>query len=474
MSRDPAVPAGPGGAAGLHARHRAVLPGWLTLYYERPIELTHGEGRHVWDADGNRYLDFFGGILTTMTAHALPEVAKAVAEQAGRILHSSTLYLNRTMVELAERIAELSGIPDARVFFTTSGTEANDAALLLATTYRRSNQVLAMRNSYHGRSFATVAVTGNRGWSPTSLSPLQTLYVHGGVRARGPYAHLSDAAFIDACVADLHDVLGQAHGTVAALIAEPVQGVGGFTSPPDGLFAAFREVLDRHGILWISDEVQTGWGRTGDHFWGWQAHAAGGPPDVLTFAKGIGNGMSVGGVVARAEVMNCLAVNSISTFGGSPVTMAAALANLTHLLDHDLQGNARRVGGPLIERLRAACAGLPAVREVRGRGLMVGIELAEPGTGRPSPETAAAVLEEARARGLLVGKGGGHDSSVLRVAPPLSLTAAEAEEGADILAAALRAATAPRAAPAPGESPPAAPAPGESPPDAPAPGRSAP
>lgn len=196
---------------GLHERHLAVSPEWLALYYRHPLELTHGEGRHVWDADGNRYLDFFGGILTTMTAHALPEVTKAVAEQAGRIIHSSTLYLNRPMVEMAERIATLSGIPDARVFFTTSGTEANDTALLLATAYRRSNQILAMRNSYHGRSFSTVSITGNQAWSPTSLSPLQTLYVHGGVRSRGPYAELSDERFIQACVADLEDLLGHTH-----------------------------------------------------------------------------------------------------------------------------------------------------------------------------------------------------------------------------------------------------------------------
>ncbi|MGI5348069.1 aspartate aminotransferase family protein [Streptomyces sp. CA-250714] len=423
----------------LHARHRAVLPDWLALYYAEPLELTHGEGRHVWDAEGRRYLDFFGGILTTMTAHALPEVTKAVAEQAGRVLHTSTLYLNRPMVELAERIAALSGIPDARVFFTTSGTEANDAALLLATTYRRSNQVLAMRNSYHGRSFTTVGITGNRSWSPTSLSPLQTLYVHGGVRSRGPFAHLDDAEFIDACVTDLADMLGQARADVAALIAEPVQGVGGFTSPPDGLYAAFRELLQQHGILWISDEVQTGWGRTGDHFWGWQAHDAAGPPDMLTFAKGIGNGMSVGGVVARAEIMNCLDANSISTFGGSPVTMAAANANLGYLLEHDLQGNARRVGGLLLERLRAAAAGLGVVREVRGRGLMAGIELVLPGTEEPSPEAASIVLEAAREGGVLIGKGGGHSTAgVLRIAPPLTLTVAEAEEGAAVLESALR------------------------------------
>ncbi|QFZ73535.1 aminotransferase class III-fold pyridoxal phosphate-dependent enzyme [Streptomyces fagopyri] len=421
----------------LYARHKAVLPDWLALYYQDPLEITHGEGRHVWDADGNKYLDFFGGILTTMTAHALPEVTKAVSEQAGRIIHSSTLYLNRPMVELAERIAQLSGIPDARVFFTTSGTEANDTALLLATAHRRSNQILAMRNSYHGRSFSAVGITGNKGWSPTSLSPLQTLYVHGGVRTRGPYAGLSDAGFIAACVEDLRDLLGHVRAP-AALIAEPVQGVGGFTIPPDGLYAAFREVLDEHGILWISDEVQTGWGRTGEHFWGWQAHDAAGPPDMLTFAKGIGNGMSIGGVVARAEIMNCLDSNSISTFGGSPVTMAAGLANLSYLLEHDLQGNARRVGGLLIERLRAIAEQVDGVREVRGRGLMIGVELVKPGTGEAHPEGAAAVLEAAREEGLLIGKGGGHDTSVLRIAPPLSLTVAEAEEGAAILDRALR------------------------------------
>ncbi|WP_432174997.1 aspartate aminotransferase family protein [Streptomyces sp. Tue6028] len=421
----------------LYARHKAAMPDWLALYYEDPIEITHGEGRHVWDAQGNKYLDFFGGILTTMTAHALPEVTKAVSEQAGRIIHTSTLYLNRPMVELAERIAQLSGIPDARVFFTTSGTEANDTALLLATAHRQSNQILAMRNSYHGRSFSAVGITGNKSWSPTSLSPLQTLYVHGGVRTRGPYAGLGDAEFIAACVDDLEDLLGHVRPP-AALIAEPIQGVGGFTTPPDGLYAAFREVLDRHGVLWIADEVQTGWGRTGDHFWGWQAHADAGPPDMLTFAKGIGNGMSIGGVVARAEIMNSLDSNSISTFGGSPVTMAAGLANLGYLLEHDLQGNARRVGGLLIERLRAIAAQLDGVREVRGRGLMIGVELVKAGSDEANPEAAAAVLEAAREEGLLIGKGGGHNTSVLRIAPPLSLTVAEAEEGAAILERALR------------------------------------
>lgn len=422
----------------LYDRTRAVLPSWLALYYAEPIELDHGSGRHVWDADGNRYLDFFGGILTTMTEHALPAVTEAVAAQAAKLVHSSTLYLNRPMVELCEEIAEVSGIPDAKVFLTTSGTEANDAALLLASSRNGANQILALRNSYHGRSFSTIGITGNSAWSPTSLSPFQTYYVHGGQRYRSPFAHLSDEDFVKACVADLEDVLDQTDGRVAALIAEPIQGVGGFTSGPDGVLGAFAEVLRARNILWISDEVQTGWGRTGEHFWGWQAHEA--TPDIVTFAKGVGNGLSMGGVIAPAAIMDNLPANSISTFGGSPITSAGALANLRHLREHDLQANAAKVGPILLDGLKAAR--VPVVGDVRGKGLMIGVELVEPGSGTPgraAPALATAVLEGCRERGLLVGKGGLH-GNVLRIAPPLSLTVEEAEEGLAILVDALEAA----------------------------------
>jgi 4-aminobutyrate aminotransferase len=423
--------------ADLLARTRAVLPSWLALYYDEPMEIERGEGRHVWDSAGNRYLDFFGGILTTMTAHALPEVTEAVSGQAGRILHTSTLYLNRPMVELAEEIAAVSGIPDAKVFLTTSGTEANDAALLLASSARRSNQILALRGSYHGRSFSTIAITGNRTWSPTSLSPFQTYYVHGGSRYRSPFAGLADAEFVDACVDDLREVLDQAGGDVAALIAEPIQGVGGFTHGPDGLLGAFAKELRERGILWISDEVQTGWGRTGEHFWGWQAHTSDATPDLVTFAKGIGNGLSVGGVIGRAEIMDGLRANSISTFGGSPVTSVGALANLRYLLANDLQGNAAKVGPVVLDGLRELDS--PIIGDVRGKGLMIGVELVRPSTGtpgEPAPELASAVLEAARRRGLLVGKGGLY-ANVLRVAPPLSLTPQEAAEGLALLTASI-------------------------------------
>lgn len=423
--------------AELLARHRRVLPSWLTLFYDEPIELVSGQGRRVVDGEGRAYLDFFGGILTTMTGHAVPEVVDAIRTQAGRMLHTSTLYLIRPMVELAERISALSGIPDAKVFLVNSGTEANDTALQLCCTARRSNQVLALRNSYHGRSFSSMAVTGLRSWSSSSLTPVAVHFVHGGYRYRSPFGHLSDADFARAAADDLRDVLATAtSGDVACLIAEPIQGVGGFVTPPDGFFGPMKEVADEHGIAWISDEVQTGWGRTGDHFWGYQAHGI--TPDLLTFAKGVGNGLAVGGVVGRADLIDSVASNSVSTFGGNPLASAGALANIGYLLDHDLQSNAAARGRQLRRHLDPLVDGCPLVGEVRGRGLMIGVELVEPGSTTPAPWAATAVTEEARRRGLLVGKGG-VAGNVLRVAPALSLTAEEADEGALLLVDALRA-----------------------------------
>ncbi len=421
--------------AELLARHRRVLPDWLTLFYDQPIELVSGSGRHVTDGEGRTYLDFFGGILTTMTGHAVPEVVDAIRTQAGRMLHTSTLYLVRPMVELAERISALSGIPDAKVFFVNSGSEANDTALQLCCTARRSNQILALRNSYHGRSFGSMGVTGLSSWSTSSLTPVNVSYVHGGYRYRSPWSRLPDDEYIAACAADLRDVIHTATaGDVACLIAEPIQGVAGFVVPPDGLFAALGAVLDEHGILFVSDEVQTGWGRTGDHFWGYQAHDV--TPDVLTFAKGLGNGLAIGGIAGRPDLVDAVHANSISTFGGNPLATAGALANLEYLLSHDLQANARTRGAQLMDYLAPLAEKLQSVGEVRGKGLMIAVELVQAGGRIPDPAAATAALEGCRARGLLVGKGGVH-GNVLRIAPPLSVTAAEIETAAAALTDAL-------------------------------------
>jgi 4-aminobutyrate aminotransferase len=420
----------------LITRHRAVMPAWLALYYDHPMEIVSGSGCRVTGSDGRDYLDFFAGILTNMLGYDNEAVRHAVEEQMARgVMHTSTLYLLSGQIELAEKLARLSGIPDAKVFFTSSGTEANEAALLLATQARRSNQVIALRNSYHGRGFGTVAVTGNRGWSASSLSPVQVVYAQGGRRV-GAFAGLDDAAYIEAAVADLRDLLATATaGDVACMLAEPVQGVGGFAIPPDGLLGAYAEVLAEHGILFISDEVQTGWGRTGDHFWGYEAHGV--VPDALTFAKGIGNGTAIGGVVARADLMDCLQANSISTFGGNPIATAAANATLDYLLEHDLQKQAAVTGRLLLDGLRDAVTGLPGVADVRGKGLMIGVELVRPGTDEPDAAAASAVLEATRERGLLIGKGGLY-GNCLRVAPPLTLAESEARQGLDRMVNAMR------------------------------------
>ncbi|MCH8984301.1 MAG: aspartate aminotransferase family protein [Acidobacteria bacterium] len=421
--------------AELYERHKAVLPGWSPVYYKEPISIVDGDGRWVTDAEGNRYLDFFGGILVTISGYKIPEVVEAIKAQADKMLHTSTLYLIEAQIELAERIAELSGIPDAKVFFTNSGSEANDAALALATSYRNSNQILAIRGSYHGKSHSAIAITGQRIWSGTSFSPFQVTYVHSGYKLRSPFGHLNDDEFVAACVADLEDLLGVAtSGNVAAMIAEPIQGVGGFVTPPDGFFGAMKEVLDREGILFISDEVQTGWGRTGEHFWGYQAHGI--TPDLLTFAKGVGNGLSIGGVVATAEIMESYQALGLSTFGGNPLATAGALANIDYILDNDLQTNSLKVGNRLMQNLVPVAEELEMIAELRGKGLMIGIELVGP-DGEPAADKASAVLEAAREEGLLIGKGGLHGNA-LRIAPALSITEDEADEGFARLERALR------------------------------------
>ncbi|WP_203711842.1 aspartate aminotransferase family protein [Asanoa siamensis] len=425
----------------LLARHRAVMPSWMPLYYAEPLEIVSGSGRRVTCSDGRTYLDFFGGVLTTMVGYAIPEITQAVERQLRTgVAHTSTLYLIRAQVELAEKIARLSGIPDARVFFTNSGTEANEAALLMATNHRRSNQILAVRNSYHGRSYAAMGITGHRGWSASSLNPLQVSWLHSGDRLRGLLSRLGDDEQVDAAVDDLREVLAtQTAGDVAALIAEPVQGVGGFVAGPDGLLGALKKVLDETGILLISDEVQTGWGRTGDHFWGYQAHGV--VPDLLTFAKGIGNGFALAGVVGRADVINQVPATSFSTFGGNPISTAAGNATLDYVLDHDLQANAARVGAILRDGLTEAVGDNPIVGEIRGRGLMLAIELVQPGTTVPDVPATLRVFEECRKGGLLVGKGGLYNN-VLRMGPPLTLTEDEAREALEILVNAIREASA--------------------------------
>jgi len=419
----------------LKERHKAALPEWIALYYERPMELVRGEGFKVWDSEGNEYLDFFGGIVTTISGHAVPEVVEAISEQAGKILHSSTLYLIENQVRLAEKLIELAPISgEKKVFFTVSGTEANEAALLFATVYRGSSEVIALRSSYHGRSFATMGITGQSAWKATARAPLEIRYAPNPYQLR--------CAFCEGrcnlkCADDLRAVIEtETTGYVAAYIAEPIQGVGGFIEAPPGYFERVKEILDETGVLFICDEVQTAFGRTGSHFWGIEAFDA--EPDMVTMAKGLGNGLSIGAVMGRAEIIDSLSPKQhVSTFGGNHLSTAGALANLNYVLEHDLQKNADEVGGYLKDRLIEMSGNHPVVGEVRGRGLMLGIELVGP-EGEPNPRAALGFMQACRERGVLVGKGG-INANAVRISPPMTITREAAGEAADVFEEALAA-----------------------------------
>src|ERR687893_1798725 len=381
----------------LRTRHEAVLPQWMPLYYERPIEAVRG--------------------------------------QAGKILHSSTLYLIENQVKLAEKLIELAPISgDRKVFFTVSGTEANEAALLFATRYRGSSEVIALRSSYHGRSFATMGITGQSTWSPTSRTALDVRYLANPYRYRCPFCKDEPRCNL-LCAEDLRGLIeAETTGHIAAFIAEPIQGVGGFIEAPPRYFERIKEILDETGILLVCDEVQTAFGRTGDHFWGIEAHGV--EPDLVVMAKGLGNGLSIGAVMGRAEIIDSISPNlHLSTFGGNHVSTAGALAKLNYILDNDLQKNAAEVGGYLKERLLEMAQKHPVIGEVRGRGLMLGIELVGPNE-EPDPEVAVRLLEACRERGLLVGKGGIKANSI-RISPPMIVTREATEEAATILEEAL-------------------------------------
>ncbi len=288
-----------------------------------------------------------------------------------------------------------------------------------------------MRNSYHGRSFTAQAITSHRSWSSTSISGLDVNFVQGGYRLRSPFRDFDDDAYIRAATDDLIQVLDMmSSGDVAGLIAEPIQGVGGFAVPPKGFFGSMHKVLSEGGILFISDEVQTGWGRTGEHFWGYQAHDI--VPDMLTFAKGVGNGITLAGCVARAEIMDTIQVLSFSTFGGNPLSAAAGHATIRAVLDEGMQANALAMGHRLVDRLTPAVEAAPWIAELRGAGLMQAVETVQPGSIQPDASRAGALLEACRKRHLLVGKGGLY-GNVLRIAPMLNVTEAEIDEGTDAM-----------------------------------------
>jgi 4-aminobutyrate aminotransferase-like enzyme len=416
-------------------KHKKYLLPATIQYYQEPLVLTDGKGLRVRDADGNEYLDFFGGILTVSVGHANERVNAAITAQISRLSHVSSLYPTLPVVELAETLARLAPGEMSQCFLATSGTEADETAVMLAQLFTGSSEVVALRHGYSGRSALAQSLTGHASWRPLPTA------VAGVKHAPAPYCyrcplHLTYPSCGVACAEDVRNVIETTtSGDVAAMIAEPIQGVGGFVTPPPEYFSIVKGILDEFDIPFIADEVQTGFGRTGDTYWGIEGYGV--EPDAMVMAKGLGNGMAMGAVVGRTELVDSIKANSISTFGGNPLSTTTALANLQNIEDNDLQHNAQRVGKMLKDGLNDIKERHDIVGDVRGKGLMLGIELVrDPETKEPGPDLAGRVLEGAKERGLLIGKGGLY-GSVVRMSPPLSITEDDAARAIETIEAAV-------------------------------------
>jgi alanine-glyoxylate transaminase/(R)-3-amino-2-methylpropionate-pyruvate transaminase len=420
--------------ASLLARQKAFLlpvQSRMLYYGDRPLAVGHAKGDWLWDVEGKRYLDFFGGILTVSVGHANDEVVDATVAQMRRAGHTSALYLNEITIMVAEKLAEITPGRLRVSFFTNSGSEADEMAVMAARTHTGRRDVIALRHAYAGRTAAMMAVTAHATWRQGGVYDGHVKHVRSPNMYRKP-AGMSEAAYLDFLVDDFADFLATStDGGIAAFMAEPIQGVGGFGVVPRDYFRRIEPLVRAAGGLMIIDEVQTGWGRTGRHWCGIEHWGI--EPDIITFAKGIANGAPVGATVMTPEVAESVSALTLSTFGGNPVAMAQAYATITYIEKHRLWENAEVQGARLRAQLEAIAARHPFVGDVRGMGLMQALELVKPGTTEPDPARANAFLAAARDLGLLIGKGG-RWGNVLRIAPMLNVTGDLIDEGARLLA----------------------------------------
>lgn len=405
-------------AAELNEKHDRYLWDAVIRYYETPLPLARGRGNLLYDVDGNEYLDFFGGILTVSVGHCHPTVTKAIQTQAETLVHTSTLYPTAPIVDLAEKIAALTPGDLTKSFFTNSGTEADETALMLARAATGNQALIALRHAYSGRSMLAVTMTAHGSWHPHD-------YVAGVKHALAPYCYrcplkLSPDSCGVACAEDIEELIRTTTpGKVAAFIAEPIMGVGGFITPPKEYFQIAAEIVRRHDGLFIADEVQTGWGRTGEKWWGIEQYGV--VPDIMTMAKGVANGMPMGVTVTTPELASEWQGLTISTFGGNPVSCAASRATIQVIEEEGLVENAAVQGRRLRDGLERLKERHPLIGDVRGMGLMQAIELVtDRETREPAPRETTRLLEESRKRGLLIGKGGLYGNTI-RIAPCLNI-----------------------------------------------------
>ncbi|MDE0354918.1 MAG: aspartate aminotransferase family protein [Deltaproteobacteria bacterium] len=411
------------------AKHKEYLFSCVANYYEEPLVVDRAKDSLVYDVDGREYLDFFGGIVTISVGHCNDRVVAAIEEQVRKVQHTSALYPTEPHVRLAEKLAAITPGALKQSFFTNSGTEANETAVLVAQLYTRAQDIVALRHSYSGRTQLAMSLTGNYAWRLTPTSSPNVHHIPNAYCYRCPFGLTYPSCDLK-CAKDLESAIQTAtSGKLAAFIAEPIQGVGGFITPPKEYFKEVAAIVHKYGGLFICDEVQTGWGRTGGKMFGieqWDAE-----PDIMTFAKGMANGVPIGGTITRPEVAGSVKGLSLSTFGGNPVTCAAALATIEVIENDGLVANAAERGRQLRDGLEALGEKYPLIGDIRGMGLMQGIEMVGPDK-TPSPEAVARLFELTKRNGLLIGKGG-LMGNVIRITPALNVTKEHVDEALDRL-----------------------------------------
>jgi 4-aminobutyrate aminotransferase-like enzyme len=415
------------------AKQQKYLYPAMKTYYADPLVLVEGNGLRVKDVAGKEYLDCFGGILTTSVGHANPEVVEAMCDQIRHIVHTSTCYLNLPMLQLAEELASITPGNLQKCFFTNSGTEAIETAIATARFYTKSHWIVSLRHGYHGRSVLATSLTGHAAWRLGTSEPGIT-HAHSGYCYRCPF-HLTYPGCGVACARDIEELIKTTtDGHVAAMIAEPIQGVGGFITPPPEYFKIAVEIVRRYGGVFICDEVQTGFGRTGDYMFGIQHWGV--EPDLMVFAKGLANGAPIGATIAAPEIADSFTASTISTFGGNPLSMTAAMATLKVMKEQDLPKHVAVQGKRVFDGLKKLQERYPFMGDVRGKGLMIGIEVVRDDKV-PAPDLTTTFMDVARQEGVLVGKGGLY-GNVLRVTPPLTITEAEVDEAIEKIGRACR------------------------------------
>ena len=417
--------AGPSFDQVLAQRKQFLNPG-LFLYYQQPLMIVEGKMQYVWDSTGKRYLDGLGGIVTVSVGHCHPHVLAAANAQNATLQHSTTIYLSPNIGAFAEKLAGKMPGDLKVVYFVNSGSEANDLALLMARLSTGNYDAIALRNGYHGGSPASMGLTAHSSWK------FNTPHSSGVHHAIAPYPYRGHFGYGDPEAGvkyadDVKDLINYATpGKIAAFFAESIQGVGGFVEFPQGYLQHAYEHVRAAGGLCIADEVQTGFGRTGTHFWGFETQGV--IPDIVTLAKGIGNGAPLAAVVTTPKIAAVMTQKThFNTFGGNPVVTAIGKAVLEVIEQEKTQENCLKLGAYLFAGLEKLKAKHKVIGDVRGKGLMLGIEFVKDrATKAPGREECAQAVENARELGLLLGKGGLWGQTI-RCAPPMNITPADAD-----------------------------------------------